>query len=91
MDEHGLPRTERAEVNKAVVGRQPRGGKDCRISAGTIVQFSSIGGRVGGTPGLGSYQAAKFAVDGFTRVPAAETAPLGVRFLVAESSGFVTD
>jgi NAD(P)-dependent dehydrogenase (short-subunit alcohol dehydrogenase family) len=87
VDEHGLPRTERAEVNKAVVGRQPRGGKDCRISAGTIVQFSSIGG----TPGLGSYQAAKFAVDGFTRVPAAETAPLGVRFLVAESSGFATD
>jgi NAD(P)-dependent dehydrogenase (short-subunit alcohol dehydrogenase family) len=43
--------------------------------AGTIVQFSSIGGRVGGTAGLGSYQAAKFAVDGFTRVLAAETAP----------------
>ena len=55
--------------------------------AGTIVQFSSIGGRVGGTAGLGSYQAAKFAVDGFTRVLAAETAPLGIRYLVVEPAG----
>ncbi|MEU2620261.1 SDR family NAD(P)-dependent oxidoreductase [Streptomyces sp. NPDC007157] len=58
---------------------------------GTIVQFSSIGGRVGGTPGLGSYQAAKFAVDGFTRVLAAETAPFGIRCLVVEPGGFATD
>ncbi|WP_206792846.1 SDR family NAD(P)-dependent oxidoreductase [Amycolatopsis sp. MtRt-6] len=59
--------------------------------AGTIVQFSSIGGRVGGTPGLASYQAAKFAVDGFTRVLAAETGPLGIRYVVVEPSGFATD
>ncbi|MET7489883.1 SDR family NAD(P)-dependent oxidoreductase [Streptomyces sp. NPDC005538] len=59
--------------------------------AGTVVQFSSIGGRVGGNPGLGSYQAAKFAVDGFTRVLAAETAPFGIRYLVVEPSGFATD
>ncbi|MEU0967932.1 SDR family NAD(P)-dependent oxidoreductase [Streptomyces sp. NPDC005917] len=58
---------------------------------GTIVQFSSIGGRVGGTPGLGSYQAAKFAVDGFTRVLAAESAPFGIRCLVVEPGGFATD
>ena len=59
--------------------------------AGTIVQFSSIGSRVGGTAGLGSYQAAKFAVDGFTRVLAAETAPLGIRYLIVEPGGFATD
>jgi NAD(P)-dependent dehydrogenase (short-subunit alcohol dehydrogenase family) len=59
--------------------------------AGTLVQFSSIGGRVGGTAGLGSYQAAKFAVDGFTRVLAAETAPFGIRHLVVEPGGFATD
>lgn len=59
--------------------------------SGTIVQFSSIGGRVGGTAGLGSYQAAKFAVDGFTRVLASETAPFGIRCLVVEPSGFATD
>jgi NAD(P)-dependent dehydrogenase (short-subunit alcohol dehydrogenase family) len=59
--------------------------------AGTIVQFSSVGGRVGGTAGLGSYQAAKFAVDGLTRVLAAETAPLGIHYLVVEPGGFATD
>jgi NAD(P)-dependent dehydrogenase (short-subunit alcohol dehydrogenase family) len=59
--------------------------------AGTIVQFSSVGGRVGGTAGLGPYQAAKFAVDGLTRVLAAETAPLGIRYLVVEPGGFATD
>jgi NAD(P)-dependent dehydrogenase (short-subunit alcohol dehydrogenase family) len=58
---------------------------------GTIVQFSSVGGRVGGSPGIASYQAAKFAVDGFSRVLAAETAPFGIRVLVVEPSGFATD
>ncbi|MFC1406934.1 MULTISPECIES: SDR family NAD(P)-dependent oxidoreductase [Streptacidiphilus] len=59
--------------------------------AGIVIQFSSVGGRVGHTPGLGSYQAAKFAVDGFTRVLAAETAPFGIRYLVVEPGGFATD
>jgi NAD(P)-dependent dehydrogenase (short-subunit alcohol dehydrogenase family) len=58
---------------------------------GLIVQFSSIGGRVGGSPGIASYQAAKFAVDGFSRVLAAETAPFGVKVMVVEPSGFRTD
>jgi len=62
-----------------------------RQGSGTIVQFSSIGGRVGGTADLGSYQAAKFAVDGFTRVLATETAPFGIRYLTVEPSGFATD
>ena len=62
-----------------------------RQGFGTIVQFSSIGGRVGGTPGLGSYQAAKFAVDGLTRVLATETAPFGIRYLTVEPGGFDTD
>jgi hypothetical protein len=30
---------------------------------GLIMQFSSMGGRVGGSPGIASYQAAKFAID----------------------------
>ena len=58
---------------------------------GLLIQFSSVGGRVGGSPGIGSYQAAKFALDGFTRVLAAETAPFGIRTLVVEPSGFATD
>ena len=58
---------------------------------GTVVQFSSVGGRVGGSPGIASYQAAKFAVDGFSRVLAVETAPFGVAVMVVEPSGFATD
>jgi NAD(P)-dependent dehydrogenase (short-subunit alcohol dehydrogenase family) len=62
-----------------------------KLGGGTIIQFSSIGGRVGGSAGIGSYQAAKFAVDGLTRVLAAETAPMGIRYLVIEPGGFATD
>jgi NAD(P)-dependent dehydrogenase (short-subunit alcohol dehydrogenase family) len=58
---------------------------------GLIMQFSSVGGRVGGSPGIASYQAAKFAIDGFSRVLQAETAPFGVRVIVVEPSGFRTD
>ena len=35
--------------------------------SGTFVQFSSVGGRVGGTPGMGAYQAAKLRWRGFPR------------------------
>ena len=62
-----------------------------RQGGGLLVQFSSIGGHVGGSPGIASYQAAKFAVDGFTRVLAAETAPFGIRTMIVEPSGFATD
>ena len=58
---------------------------------GTVVQFSSVGGRVGGSPGIASYQAAKFAVDGFSRVLAVEAAPFGIKVMVVEPSGFQTD
>jgi NAD(P)-dependent dehydrogenase (short-subunit alcohol dehydrogenase family) len=55
------------------------------------MQFSSVGGRVGGSPGIASYQAAKFAIDGFSRVLQAETAPFGVKVILVEPSGFKTD
>ncbi|WP_428936337.1 SDR family NAD(P)-dependent oxidoreductase [Streptomyces sp. ACT015] len=58
---------------------------------GLVVQFSSMGGRVGGSPGIASYQAAKFAIDGYSRVLRAETEPFGIRVLVVEPSGFRTD
>lgn len=58
---------------------------------GLVVQFSSVGGRVGGSAGIASYQAAKFAIDGFSRVLRTETAPFGVKVLVVEPSGFATD
>src|ERR1700719_2291385 len=59
--------------------------------SGLIMQFSSVGGRVGGSPGIASYQAAKFAIDGFSRLLQAETAPFGVTVIVVEPSGFKTD
>jgi NAD(P)-dependent dehydrogenase (short-subunit alcohol dehydrogenase family) len=59
--------------------------------SGLVMQISSTGGRVGGSPGIASYQAAKFAIDGFSRVLQAETAPFGVKVMVVEPSGFRTD
>lgn len=59
--------------------------------AGLIIQFSSMGGRVGGSAGIASYQAAKFAIDGFSRVLQRETAPFGIKVVVVEPSGFATD
>jgi NAD(P)-dependent dehydrogenase (short-subunit alcohol dehydrogenase family) len=61
------------------------------LGGGLIIQFSSMGGRVGGSAGVASYQAAKFAIDGFSRVLQVETAPFGVKVLVVEPSGFATD
>jgi NAD(P)-dependent dehydrogenase (short-subunit alcohol dehydrogenase family) len=59
--------------------------------SGVFVQFSSVGGRVGGTPGMGAYQTAKFAVEGFSEVLANEVAPFGVRVVIVEPGAFRTD
>ncbi len=58
--------------------------------AGHLVQVSSIGGRFG-TPGFSGYQAAKFAVEGFSEVLWHELAPLGVHVTIVEPGGFRTD
>jgi NAD(P)-dependent dehydrogenase (short-subunit alcohol dehydrogenase family) len=55
--------------------------------SGCFVQFSSIGGRVGGTPGLGAYQTAKFAVEGFSEVLSNEMRPLGIKVMIVEPGG----
>jgi NAD(P)-dependent dehydrogenase (short-subunit alcohol dehydrogenase family) len=57
---------------------------------GHIIQISSIGGRRG-TPGLSGYQAAKWAVGGFSEVLAREVAPLGIRVTCVEPGGMRTD
>jgi len=59
--------------------------------SGVFVQFSSIGGRVGGTPGLSAYQAAKFGVEGFSEVVANEVRAFGVRVIIVEPGAFRTD
>ncbi|MFE7441341.1 oxidoreductase [Streptomyces chartreusis] len=61
-----------------------------RQRSGHIVQISSIGGRVGGTPGLGAYQTAKFAVEGFSEVLANEAAPFDVKVTIVEPGGIRT-
>jgi NAD(P)-dependent dehydrogenase (short-subunit alcohol dehydrogenase family) len=58
--------------------------------SGHIIQVSSVGGRMA-TPGLSAYQAAKWAVGGFSSVLAAEVAPLGIRVTVLEPGGMQTD
>ncbi|MFF7886614.1 oxidoreductase [Streptomyces sp. NPDC020794] len=62
-----------------------------RQGSGHFLQFSSIGGRVGGSPGLGAYQTAKFAVEGFSEVLNAEVGPLGIKVTIIEPGGFRTD
>ncbi|NJP88921.1 SDR family NAD(P)-dependent oxidoreductase [Nonomuraea sp. FMUSA5-5] len=59
--------------------------------SGVFVQVSSIGGRVGGTPGMGAYQTAKFGVEGFSEVLASEVAPFGVKVIIVEPGAFRTD
>ncbi|MCW2524316.1 MAG: NADP-dependent 3-hydroxy acid dehydrogenase YdfG [Frankiales bacterium] len=58
--------------------------------SGHIIQVSSVGGRLA-SPGLGAYQAAKWAVGGFSEVLAAEVGPLGVKVTVLEPGGMRTD
>jgi NAD(P)-dependent dehydrogenase (short-subunit alcohol dehydrogenase family) len=58
--------------------------------SGHFIQFSSIGGRVGGTPGMGAYQTAKFAVEGFSEVLNAEVKPLGIKVTIIEPGAFRT-
>jgi NAD(P)-dependent dehydrogenase (short-subunit alcohol dehydrogenase family) len=57
---------------------------------GHVISISSIGGRRG-TPGLGAYQAAKWAVGGFSEVLAREVGPLGIRVTCVEPGGMRTD
>jgi NAD(P)-dependent dehydrogenase (short-subunit alcohol dehydrogenase family) len=58
---------------------------------GHFLQFSSIGGRAGGTPGMGAYQTAKFAVEGFAEVLNNEVKPFGVKVTIIEPGAFRTD
>jgi len=59
--------------------------------SGHIIQVSSIGGRVGGTPGMGGYQTAKYAVEGFSEVLSNEVRPLGIKVTIVEPGAFRTD
>jgi NAD(P)-dependent dehydrogenase (short-subunit alcohol dehydrogenase family) len=57
---------------------------------GHIVNISSMGG-VRGAPAVGYYNATKFGLEGLSEALAQETAPLGIKVLIVEPSGFRTD
>lgn len=58
--------------------------------SGHIVNLSSIGG-LRAFPGIGYYNASKFAVEGLSEALAQEVAPLGIKVTIVEPSGFRTD
>ncbi len=58
--------------------------------SGHIINIASIGGLVG-FPGVGFYNATKFAVDGLSESLSKEVAPLGIKVTIVAPSGFRTD
>ena len=58
--------------------------------AGHIFQIASVGSRIASV-GLSAYQAAKFAVRGFSLVLAQELAPLGIKVTILQPGGVRTD
>ncbi len=73
-----------AEMTRAVLPKMRE------QKSGAIVNISSIGGLVG-FPGVGYYNATKFAVNGFSEALQKELAPLGINVIIVEPSGFRTD
>jgi NADP-dependent 3-hydroxy acid dehydrogenase YdfG len=58
--------------------------------SGNVLNLSSIGGLVA-SPGMGYYNATKFAVEGISEALAAELAPLGIHVTIIEPGPFRTD
>ncbi|MBX7172926.1 MAG: oxidoreductase [Pyrinomonadaceae bacterium] len=58
--------------------------------SGTILNISSIGGSVA-FPALSYYHATKYAVNGFSESLQKEVAPLGIKVVIVQPSGFRTD
>jgi NAD(P)-dependent dehydrogenase (short-subunit alcohol dehydrogenase family) len=58
--------------------------------SGHIIQFSSVGGRIG-APGRAPYSAAKWGIEGFSESLAREMALIGVSVTIIEPGGFRTD
>ncbi len=58
--------------------------------SGHVVNISSIGGLVA-FPGVGHYNATKFAVEAISEALSAELAPLGIKVLIVEPGPFRTN
>jgi NAD(P)-dependent dehydrogenase (short-subunit alcohol dehydrogenase family) len=61
-----------------------------RQGSGHIVFLSSISGRMG-LPGVGSYVASKFAIEGWAETLRLEMKPLGIQVVLVEPGSFATD
>ncbi|PKU23836.1 oxidoreductase [Telmatospirillum siberiense] len=57
---------------------------------GHVVNISSVGGLIG-FPGIGYYNATKFAVEGLSEALAKEAQPLGIRVTIVEPGPFRTE
>jgi NAD(P)-dependent dehydrogenase (short-subunit alcohol dehydrogenase family) len=57
--------------------------------SGTIINMSSVGG-IRAFPGVGYYNAAKFAIEGISESLRREVGPLGIKVLVVEPGSFRT-
>jgi NAD(P)-dependent dehydrogenase (short-subunit alcohol dehydrogenase family) len=58
--------------------------------SGLIIMISSETGRMG-SPGIGSYSASKFALEGWTETLRLETRALGIKLVLVEPGAFKTD
>lgn len=61
-----------------------------RQRSGHILNIASIGG-LRSFPGVGFYNATKYAVDGLSEALSKEVAPLGIKVTIVAPSGFRTD
>jgi NAD(P)-dependent dehydrogenase (short-subunit alcohol dehydrogenase family) len=61
-----------------------------RQGRGHVVMISSVGGRMA-MPGLGSYNASKFALEGWTEALRVEMKPLGIHVVLVEPGSFETN
>jgi NAD(P)-dependent dehydrogenase (short-subunit alcohol dehydrogenase family) len=61
-----------------------------RQGAGHVIMLSSIAGRCA-NPGLSSYSASKFALEGWSESLRLEMNPLGIRVVLVEPGAFETD
>jgi len=80
------------EVNVFGLGRMTRAVLPAmrKQRSGFVVNLSSIAG-IYSFPGLGYYNATKFAVEGLSAALRQEVEPLGIKVMVVEPSGFRTD
>lgn len=73
-----------AAVTRALIPTMRRQG------FGHVIMVSSISGRTG-FPGVSSYVASKFALEGWTETLRYEMAPLGIKVAIVEPGSFDTD